>query len=66
MLELDVEQQNRDQEFIKFMSFILDAKVGQLVADRSFRNQIDEIIKKNVEDEIYFRYADLEVCLLKC
>ena len=65
-LELDEEEQNKDLEYIKFMGFLLSAQVVQLVADKSFRNKIEEIIKKNVEDELYYRHDDFETCLTKC
>ena len=48
------------------MGYLLGAQVEQLAADKSFKNQIEEIIKKNVEDELYYRSADLETCLIKC
>lgn len=37
-----------------------------MAGDKAFKNKIEEVVKKNVEDELYYRNDDLETCLIKC
>lgn len=63
--DLDEEDANADQQFIKSIGLILNSNVDIIVISKSFKNVLDSIIQKNVEDELYFRKDDLIICLEK-
>lgn len=52
--DLDEEEQSADQQFIKNFGYLLSTPSDQVIEDKLLNDNIETILKKNVEDEIYF------------
>ena len=64
--DLDEEQQNADQQFIKMVGYLISTDIVQIAANKSFKNQMETILHKNPNEELYYRNEELEICLRKC